>query len=492
MSTPIPFAQGSYVSESLPISAQECVNFYPSTPQTGTVTNQSLFGTPGLTEIETVTADEFNRGLHFFNNVVYHVNATTLYKLARTFDAFGAAVYTSTDVSGGTALPGTERVVMTDNGESGGQMCIILPEGTNQFNAYIYDDTADTLTQISDGDFNGPVSGVVFIDGYFAFTKQGGNEFFISNLRAGLAYTATDKADAEADTDPNQVPFVTANNELVIFGTNTFEPFENVGGAGFPFVRVRGGIKKKGIDAINTIKEVDGNMMWLGSAKNEQPAIWASAGGKPQKISTDAIDNQLRLYTDVQIAAAFAVTYSQSGHLFVAFTIPGQETFVFDNNEAKWHTRESVSNDLAVPWRVNNIVEAYGELIVGDSLSNKIGIIDKTVFTEYGEIIRRRFVTPPIDNGGDPFFNNTLELVGESGVGLNSGTGSDPQILMSWSDNGGRSFDSSIWRSFGLIGEYEFRTVWNRLGRVARERMYKFEVSDPVKWVFMKVEVDID
>ena len=491
MGQALPFAQGFYVSESLPISAQECVNFYPNTPQTGTVTQQSLFGTPGLLEIETVGTNEFNRGFHVFNGIPYHVNGTTLYRLDRTFDAFGVAQYTSVDVSGGVPLPGADRVIMADNGIAGGEMCIILPEGTNQFNAYIFDDVAVTLTQISDADFDGPVSGLVYIDGFFLFTKKDGNKFFISNLRQGLVYTATDFADAEVDPDPIKAPFVFLN-ELFIFGTETFELFQNIGGAGFPFVRVEGGVRQKGIDSPNTVQEMEGNMVWVGSTSNEQTAIWISVGGKPEKLSTTAIDNQLRTYTDTQIDTAFSVKYSQAGHLFVAFTFPGADTFVFDDNERRWHTRESISNDQPVTWRVNSIVEAYSELIVGDILSNKIGIIDKDTFFEYGEIIRRRFVLPPLDNGGDAFFTNSIEAVGESGVGLTLGVGSDPQVLMSFSDDGGRTFNDQMARSFGLKGEFGFRTVWGQLGRAARERMFRFDVSDPVKWVFFKIEANID
>lgn len=491
MGQQLPFAQGFYVSESLPISAQECVNFYPNTPQTGTVTQQSLFGTPGLLEIEAVAENEFNRGFHVFNSIPYHVNGTTLYRLDRSFDAFGNVSFTSVDVSGGIPLPGADRVVMADNGTSGGEMCIVLPEGSNQFNAYIFDDVAITLVQISDIDFDGPVNGLVYIDGFFLFTKKQGNKFFISNLRQGLVYTATDFADAEVDPDPIRAPFA-LENELFIFGSETVEPFQNIGGAGFPFVRIEGGVRQKGIDSPDTLQEMNGAMVWVGSTSNEQSAIWISNGGVPEKLSTTAIDNQLRTYTDTQISSAFAVKYSQSGHLFVAFTFPGAETFVFDANEQRWHTRESISNDQPVTWRVNTIVEGYSELIVGDILSSKIGIIDKEIFFEYDEIIRRRFVLPPLDNGGNPFFTSSIEAVGESGVGLTTGTGSDPQVLMSFSDDGGRTFGETIPRSLGKLGEYTFRTIWNQLGRSARERMFRFDVSDPIKWVFFKIEANID
>ena len=59
------------------------------------------------------------------------------------------------------------------------------------------------------------------------------------------------------------------------------------------------------------------------------------------------------------------------------------------------------------------------------------------------------------------------------------GRGSDPQVMMSYSDDGGVTFSNEKWRSFGKIGEYFKRVIWRRLG-VARERIYKFRITDPV------------
>ena len=123
MAQSLPFAQGFYVSESLPISAQECVNFYPNLPQTVTLTKQSLFSTPGLTEIAQAAASEVNRGLHVFDGIPYAVNANTLYRINRTFDAFGEPSFNAENV--GSGLLGVERVKMADNGPVNGTPTLI-------------------------------------------------------------------------------------------------------------------------------------------------------------------------------------------------------------------------------------------------------------------------------------------------------------------------------------------------------------------------------
>jgi len=130
--------------------------------------------------------------------------------------------------------------------------------------------------------------------------------------------------------------------------------------------------------------------------------------------------------------------------------------------------------------------------MVGDTISNKVGILDRDVFTEYGETIHRYFVTPQIDNEGQPFFMDSVEVVAKTGVGLTSGQGSNPLISLSISRDGGRTFSDGLSRSVGRIGEYSFRTIWNQLGRAFREVCFRFDMTDPVSWAITKVEVNFD
>jgi hypothetical protein len=392
------------------------------------------------------------------------------------------------NVNGAVSIPGDERVITSDNGT---QICIVVPEDDQTFNAWIYTE-AGGLVQISDLDFNGPVGTVVYIDGYFLFTTQDGTQFFISALRDGFNYNALDFGTAEVDPDPNKAAFVLIN-QLFIFGSETTESFQNVGGSGFPFVRIQGQVLQKGILAPNSVAEVDSEMMWIGSGNNEQPAIWASAGGKPRKVSTSAIDNQLRQYPDSDVENAYVLKYSQGGNFFVAYTFPNQATFTYNLTSGLWFTQESDNSGTPIPWRVASVEAAYGELFVGDTISEKIGIIDKEAFTEYDDVeFKRRFSLPPVGNGGMPMFSDSVELLMETGTATQNGQGSDPQISMSFTDNGGRSFNTPMMRSVGRIGEYSTRVIWNRLGRASRERSYRFEISDPIKPVILKMELNSD
>jgi len=487
----IPLGGSFYKLDSAPISAQECVNLYSNIAEVVTPSKKQLLIPAGIQSATTAGGQVFNRGSHVFNSKPYFVQGTGLYRVDRAVDGFGVASYTSVLVSGATLLTGSERVIMSDNGQEGGQMVIVTPASSAKFNAYIYT-VSGGLVAVSDADFDGPVSDVNYIDGYFEFTKKNGQKFFISDLRDGSSYISTDFEAAEADPDYNVRSFVN-KNQLYVFGQQTFQGFHDVGGAGFPFVYIQGSVVGKGLASKYAIEEVDDSMVFLGGDTNETPSIWITKGGDPVKLSTIPIEQEISTYSQEVIESCYTWHYSQAGAEFVGFTFPGQKCFVFDFRSKEWHTRQSLNSlGEAVPCRISSIADAYGVLLVADAFTNKIGVLSREVYTEYGEEIPRYFVTPQIDNEGMPFFVSSVEVVSNVGSGLTTGQGSDPLISLSISKDGGRTFNNRIEREAGMIGEYNKRTIWNQLGRVAREICFRFDLAGPIKWAITKVEVNFE
>lgn len=73
----------------------------------------------------------------------------------------------------------------------------------------------------------------------------------------------------------------------------------------------------------------------------------------------------------------------------------------------------------------------------------------------------------------------TLDL--ETGRGLETGQGVDPQVMLQYSDDGGHTWSSEQWVSAGRLGAYAWRARWLRVGRT-RDRVWRITVSDPVPW----------
>ena len=157
----LPIANGFYVSDSLPISAQRCVNLYPNVPQTQTIAPDNLFYTPGLNQLVSVSDVKVCRGAHVIAGVPYFVIGQTLYRLNRSVSG---DVETFTTDSLGTIV-GVDRVSMADNGT---ELCIVAPpDSATTGKSYIFTTDPDTLTEITDANFDGPAETVSYVDGFF-------------------------------------------------------------------------------------------------------------------------------------------------------------------------------------------------------------------------------------------------------------------------------------------------------------------------------------
>lgn len=476
MRTVLPITNGFYVSNSLPISAQECTNWYVVVESAPALAQETLRGTPGIEQVETSgTILQANRGCHTMAGVPYFVNGTKLYQLDQT-QVIPTEVYDLVDLG---TVAGTARCSMADNGT---QLMVLVPGG----NGYIYNHVTDTFSQITDVDFtaNGNPQFVVFVDGYFVVTTDT-KKFIISALNDGLSWNALDYGTAESDPDVIVAPIV-FKNQLFISGSQTFEAFQNIGGAEFPFQRT-GLFLEKGVFSPYSLVNTQDTFMWVGGGQNESPAIWAFAGNSTQKISTVAIDFILKSLTNDQLAAIYSWTYSQNGAYFVAFALP-TSTLVYDHASKRWHERKSYIEGEQVGYRVSGITQAYNQIFCGDTIDGRIGKLNPDLFTEYSANIIRTVATQPFQANMVSISVPMLELTVESGVG-NSAV-NDPVIAMDRSKDGKTWSDQRL-KPLGKQGEYDRRAIWYRNGRAGRFEVFRFTLSDAVKPVIIQLVGDL-
>lgn len=104
--------------------------------------------------------------------------------------------------------------------------------------------------------------------------------------------------------------------------------------------------------------------------------------------------------------------------------------------------------------------------------------------------IRRLRRAPFLSADGGWLFHHRFEVLLEAGMGLTTGQGVDPQIMVRWSDNGGHTWSDEHWTSAGRMGQYRRRALWRRLGR-SRNRVYEVVISDPVKVAWIHAALDV-
>lgn len=469
-------ATGFYQSASLALAAQRCINWEPVVPQASALNQRALFDPRGISTktLTGATITGINRGSQTVNGVPYFINETRLY----SFTLAGV-------VTNHGEIIGSGRVSLANNGQF---LVIVVPGVT----AYVFDNEDNSLTEITDIDFQ--VSDTVsFKDGFFIFTASDGKQFFHSNLNQPLVFNALDFGTAEVRPDKIVATHVN-RNELFVPGEDTFERFQTVGGSGFAFQRIRGGDLQKGLHAKFSIIDFDNSFVFLGGGVDELTAVWRMEGDVI-KISTSAIDNAIQEYTEDEIADAFAFTYAYGGNFFVAFTftstrIPSR-TLVYDattsalTGQDTWHERQSgVVDDK---WRVTSIVSAYGDLLVGDSVDGRIGILEKDIHTEYGNAIFRQKTSMPFQSDQFPLFVSELKL--RMGAGVGTIAGLDPKIKMEYSDDQAGSFQIAGLRSYGKIGQRQRIPAWRRQGRIPRERVLRFTTTEPVVSTLLRLDV---
>ncbi len=482
----LPIAGGAYKSDSLLISNQQCVNWFPNVPQTqGALSSGTLLGCPGLVEFaSTGTLSQVNRGSHVKAGIPYFVNGNAVYRVDRTVAIDGTETVILVNLGD---IEGTGRVSMSDNGT---QLMILVPGGKGYI---INEDDLPVFQEITDTDFdaNGNPQHVVFINSFFIVTTDT-KKFIRSAANDGLSWNALDSGTAEADPDPIVAPIV-FKNQLFLGGSETFEVFQGVAAGGLGFQRISGFIINKGLFAPFSLVGISDTFMFIGGGVNESPAVWALSGSTVQKVSTTAIDSELQNFTNEEIENAFAYSYAQNGASFVGFNV-GESTFEYNTVSGLWNERSSqITTTKGVPittrWRVNSMVTAYNRVIVGDSQDGRLGVVEPDIYTEYDNNIIRTLTTQPFADQGNVLTVSSLELTVESGVGdFNT---INPVVRLSVSKDG-KTFNNEISRSLGEIGRYNQRCIWRKsVGRVPRLVVFKFVMSDPVKPVIIKLEAQM-
>lgn len=480
----LPLTNGFYISDSLPISHQECVNLIPVKQQVPTLSDIQLIGTDGITQIATSgdTESDINRGAHVMDGLPYFVQGPTLYRLDRSYVG-GDETFTMTEVGvDPVTISGTGRVSMSDNGY---QLMIVVPGDRG----FVYNKDTDVLERVITGIFD-PDSDikpnyVVFIDGYFACSSTD-KTWYVSNLNDGTTWDVLDFGSAEADPDPIVTPIV-YNNQIFMIGSETMEGFQNIGGSGFPFQRSNIFLDK-GCFAPFSLISSNQKFFMVGGGTNERAGIWQYDDGEFSKVSTNPIDNILGNYTDSQLEAIFALNWAVDGQYYVSFTFPDRN-FVLNTVTGLWHEQKSgIENEYGdleqTRWRVNSLVTAYGYTIVADSQDGRIGKMDRDILSEYENDIIRLFSPQPISNKGKSFRLPAVELTMEAGIG--NGV-EEPMVSMAISEDL-KTYQYERSRRIGKIGEYKRRTIWRKLGRIPRFCSFRFRVSDQIKVSIIKLE----
>ena len=449
-----PFIGPAYESRSANYSSQRCVNLYLE-PGKGKAP-ALLLGTPGLTAPWiTLTGTSGVRGM-------YGVNATTAVMVC------GGSVYRVSSAAVATSIGSVP---------DDGRPAQITGNGTDILVCSAGDLWKFTLTGTSGTFIRSGIAFVDFLDDHFVAVEAATGFFIWSNV---LSTTFDPLNIQSTNGSPDVIIGVkVARRTMYLFGTKSLEQWYSSGGVDIPFSRIDGAFFEVGCIAKDSIAELD-QVFWLGGDDNGAGSVWTVSGGAPQRISTPAVEYAIAQWPNMADAEAF--TYAQEGHSFyVLSSTSGQETWCYDISTGEWHERAYLhaSGELR---RVRPRCHLYfaGQNLVGDYENGAVYAYDLDTYSDNGNPLPAIRACSTLQNNLEVLKTGSFQLDMDTGVGLATGQGSNPQAMLRWSKDGGKTWSSALWRSFGAIGEYSKRAIWRRVGG-GRRSVFEVTITDPVK-----------
>lgn len=459
----VPLASQSYKSLSKTASSEELINMYYEPLPEGNKFGGLVIGSAGLTLWKSLGQAAPVYGMQLMGGDLYVVCGVEVYKIT------SAGV--STLIGSLSVTPG--RVMMTANNT---QVTILCNNGE----AFYTD--GSTLSQITDTNYQ-LSSSVTTINGYTIFSVLDSNTFFWSALNNTASYDSLDTNNAQGISD-NIVRVFTDHGQLWIFKQFSTEIWQNTGSS-FVFETIQGAYIQRGCAAAYSVSSDETGIYFLGDDK----IFYRIQGYSTTPISNYSVSEDLQSYSE--ISDAFSFIYTQQGHKFYSVGFPTADiNWEHDIFTSGWHKRKSLNSASQLGrWRANCSIFFDNLYLIGDYEQGYIYYNDPTTYTENGTTIINQIVTPTI------FFDNSratidrLLLKMNVGVGLATGQGSDPKIILEYSTDGGNTWSYELWQSIGEIGEYDTDVWWTRIG-FGRQFTFRLTVSDPVQVILISAYIN--
>lgn len=341
-----------------------------------------------------------------------------------------------------------------------------------------------------------PSATVAALDSYFVFESVGTGQFFHTELNS----TSVDPLSlSTAEAYPDIALAVAAHRrQLWVFGSESIEIFYNFGGTASAFARVDGATIPHGIAGPYAWATNDKGLAYLSA----EGVAYLATGLVPEAISTEAIHDAIEGLT---LSNATVSGFTQSGHAMFMFNV-GTKSFCYDMDTGLWH---GLRDETYGRHRAVCLLNAFGKLLMGDAASRQVLELREDAYTNSGSTLIAEVILPPIHADQRKAKHSVFEIELDTGYGgaagtvvadvdlsdaddweLTTGNGADelqawgdvetyPVVLLSFSDDDGKTWSDAIEASLGYAGEWLERVQWRRLGS-ARTRRYRVQILSAV------------
>lgn len=363
----------------------------------------------------------------------------------------------------------------------------------------LYYYNGSTVTQVTDSDL-GTVVDMIWIDGYFMTTD--GEFIIVTELNDPYSVNPLKYGSSEADPDPI-VALLKVRNEAYAVNRYTVEVFNNIGSTDglFPFQRVEGAQLQRGAVGTHACCVFSTSagagvfidqIAFLGSGRDEPPAIWLGLNGTTQKISTREIDTILQQFPEGTLSRVVLEPRIDKSHQFLYVHLPNQ-CLVYDAaataavGEPVWFQLTSTVSGLGV-YRARNLVWCYDRWNTGDPVGFNVGTLVDGYSTHFGQVVGWEFSTQILYNESHGAIIHQMELVSLPG---RVAFGKDPVVWTSYSTDG-ENWSQERTCKAGKRGERNKRLTWLRQGHMRNYRVQKFRGTSDAHISVARLEMVVE
>lgn len=359
----------------------------------------------------------------------------------------------------------------------------------------------------------------------------------LSGLNDATSWSANANSVGSIQTKPDfcqaVLPMPGGGNNLMVFGRNVTELWQDVGKATFPYQRNSTFNVDYGCLNPATVAHLKNYVVWLAVNEQSGPVLMVAFGNDIQAISTDGIDFQLGNLTDPENCTGFL--YQQDGHLLYQFTFPTDNISYAYDFETKMFFNVSDEN---LNYHIAREVVYFNNTYYFVSLNGGNIYAFDTIYTaaDYGgdvvKSIPRIRITPPLRlpsqryyigkslgftvENGQPNIKRTVTTLQNDNVGIatEGGTnictesgaiicteGTTPvpnqtytyyseQINLAVSRDGGVTFGNFWGQYMNPTGQFKSRLIWQRLG-IANDSTYQIRYNGLGRFCATDGEVEI-
>lgn len=455
----------SYESRAKPLEFQRTVNLYPEITKQG---GGGLMSWPGRVSVLPAIGTNSDRGLFDFEGVYVQVLVTTLYSL---------------DLNAGTrttigTIPGAARCTFASNAGS-----LVIANGEGR--VFVYDSI--TLSEITDPELESPF----FVDHLNNQWIYGNNKttdrWVTSNVGTPGTIDGLNYAAAESNGDILIRPYV-FRQQLYLFGSKTIEPWWNTGTGSPPFDRQEGGIIQKGLGADYSIANSDEILFFLA----DDLRVYALVNGAPQIVSTDGLWDEINSYTVTSDAIGSVLIVGNQSVYVLQFPTAGV-TWAYSQEKNFWF--QLSTGAIYGVYDACSFLDVNGKTYFSN-FNGQVFLLSYTTYDDLGNAWIRERMTRSFDSEyfGAPdrlVFWNELIIRCTVGEGTDTGQGVDPKLLLSYSDDDGRTWEQFYTLSLGRKGNYLERPRISGFGSAYR-RKFRLRVTDPVNFNLFELKANVD